>query len=98
MLAMSSFAFDDEIHQASGMGDLAKVKALLKKNPELVYSTDSAGASPLHFAAQFDRKDVAKLLLANKADVNAKAKDGLSPLQAAVQFDHKKMVELPADQ
>jgi ankyrin repeat protein len=41
------------------------------------------GATPLHFAAQFDRKDVAKLLLANKANVNIKANNGYTPLHVA---------------
>ena len=64
-------------------GDLAKAKALLKDNPELVFSrattgatrlhwADEIGMTPLHVAAQNGSKDVAELLLANKADVNDK--------------------------
>ena len=54
-------------------GDGEKVKALLKGNPDLVFSKDTNGWTPLHFAADRGDKDLVELLLANKADVNAKA-------------------------
>jgi ankyrin repeat protein len=94
-LAWSGLAFCGEIHDAARDGDLAKVKALLKVNPDLVFSTDTRlGATPLHFAASMGSKNIAELLLANKADVNAKAKDGRTPLHLAAQLGHKDVVEL----
>ena len=39
-------------------------------------------------------KDVAELLLANKADVNARDNDGDTPLHMAAMKGHKDMVEL----
>ena len=80
-LAWSSFAFCGEIHDASQTGDLAKVRALLKSNPSLVSSKDENGDTPLHWAACFDHKDVAELLLASGADVNAKDGRGLTPFE-----------------
>ena len=47
-LAWSSLAFCGEIHDAAKDGDLEKVKALLKDNPDLVFSKDNDGATPLH--------------------------------------------------
>jgi ankyrin repeat protein len=41
---------------------LEKVKALLKDNPNLVFSKDNNGATPLHYAAK-RHKDVAELLV-----------------------------------
>ena len=79
-LAWSSLAFCGEIHDAAKRGDLAKVKALLKDNPDLVFSKDNDGKTPLHLAAVYGHKDVAELLLANKAEVNAKDNDGDTPL------------------
>jgi hypothetical protein len=93
-LAWSSPAFCGEIHDAAENGDLEKVKALLKDNPNLVFSKDDNGAMPLHYAAYGGRKDVAELLLANKAEVNAKAKNGETPLHMAAQNGHKDVVEL----
>ena len=41
VLAWSSLAFCGEIHDAAKAGDLEKVKALLKDNPDLVFSKDN---------------------------------------------------------
>jgi ankyrin repeat protein len=66
-LAYSTPAFCDEIHDAANIGDLIKVKALLKDNPGLVTGKDDGGLTPLHWAAMECRKDVAELLLVNRA-------------------------------
>ena len=50
-LAWSSLGFGGEIHDAAKAGDLAKVKTLLKDNPDLVFSKDSYGRTPLHLVA-----------------------------------------------
>ena len=42
-LVWSSLAFCGEIHDAAKDGDLEKVKALLKDNPDLVNSKDNNG-------------------------------------------------------
>ena len=93
-LVGGSFAFGGEIHDAARDGDLRRVKALLKDNPNLVLATEDTGATPLHMAAASGRKDVAELLLANKADVNAKANNGATPLQLAAIEDRGDVVEL----
>jgi ankyrin repeat protein len=61
-LAWSSLAFCGEIHDAAKSGDLEKVKALLKGNPNLVFSKDTNGRTPLHCAALQGQKNVAELL------------------------------------
>src|ERR1035441_6479191 len=94
-LAWSSLVFGGEIHEAAKAGDLKKVKALLKDNPELVFSKDTNGITPLYWAADRGNKDVVELLLASKAEVNAKANDGRTPLHAAsAHDDHRDVVEL----
>src|ERR1035438_6337405 len=59
-LAWGGPAFCGEIHDAAGIGDLARVQALLKSDPYLVFSKDPQGATPLHFAAASDHQDVAQ--------------------------------------
>ncbi len=83
MLAWSSQVFCGEIHDAAKNGDLEKIKALLKDNPNLVSSkdTNNINATPLYIAAAFGQTNVIKLLLANKADVNAGADNDVTPLQ-----------------
>jgi hypothetical protein len=80
VLAWSSLAFGGGIHEAARAGELEKVKALLEGNPDLVFSKDNDGRTPLHLAAMKGYKDVAALLLANKAEVNAKDNKGQTPL------------------
>jgi hypothetical protein len=88
-------AFCGPIHDAARAGDLAKVKLLVKEHPDLVSSKDDQyGQTPLHVAAFNDHKDVAEFLLANKADVNAKAKNGSTPLHLAAAKGNKDIVEL----
>jgi ankyrin repeat protein len=93
-LAWSIPAFCGEIHDAVMQGDLAKVEALIKDNPDLVLSKDNIGETPLHIAAAIARIDMINLLLANKANVNAKEKGGWTPLHLAAYWDHKGVAEL----
>jgi len=83
------------IHDAVRDGDLAKVQALLKDNPKLVFSKEEfTGATPLHCAAGTGHKDVAELLLAKGAEVNVADIDGRTPLHYAATMGHKNVVEL----
>jgi ankyrin repeat protein len=84
-LTWNSSVFCGQIHEAAQEGDLEKVKALLKSHPRLVFSKANGG-TPLHYAAAHDHKDVAEVLLAYKADVNARDDDGLTPLFWAVEW------------
>ena len=52
------------------------------------------GGTPLHCAAYHGHKDVAELLLANKAEVNATNNQGETPLHWAAMMGHKDVVEL----
>jgi ankyrin repeat protein len=58
-LACSTPAFCGEIHDATKAGNLAKAKALLKENPNLVLSKDNIGGMPLHWAAYGGHKEAA---------------------------------------
>ncbi len=94
-LAWSGPTFCDPIHGAVRDGDLARVQALLKGSPSLVSSKDNShGATPLHFAAFIGRTVVAELLLANKADFNAKDVNGLTRLHVAAAYGHEEAAKL----
>jgi ankyrin repeat protein len=98
VLAWSRLAFCGEIHDAAAKGDLEKVKALLKANPDLVFSKGTNdwglwdGGTPLHFAVVSGRTNVIELLLVNKADVNAKDNMGRTPLHWVRDKDAAKML------
>ncbi|HAX75766.1 MAG TPA: hypothetical protein DCY88_08005 [Cyanobacteria bacterium UBA11372] len=52
------------------------------------------GYTPLHLAAQCNSKDVASVLIANGADVNAKDQYVGTPLAYTAGFERKELVEL----
>jgi ankyrin repeat protein len=89
-LALNRPAIFSEIHDAALMGDLGRVKALLKGKPDLVFSKDNHGDTPLHFAADRGQRDVVELLLAS----NAKFKNGDTALHFAADKGHKDVAEL----
>jgi ankyrin repeat protein len=79
VLISTSLALCQGIREAVGKGDLAEVKALLKGDPDLVFTKDSFGMTPLQVAVIMGHTDVTELLLANKSDVNARDKAGQTP-------------------
>jgi ankyrin repeat protein len=89
LLAWSIPAFCGEIHDAVQTRDLAKVRALLKANPEMVSGRDVLGYTPLHYAVS---KEMVALLY--KADVNSKSSNSITPLHAVVMDCPKDVVEL----
>lgn len=84
----------EEIHDAAQQGDLAKIKELLEKNPELLEARSENEKTPLHFAAQGGHKEIVELLLAKGADVNAKNSAMETPLHYAAALGHKEVVDL----
>lgn len=85
--------FGGPLHEATRKGDIALVQTLLARSPERVFDEDADGCTPLHEAARTGKKDVAELLTAHGADINARTKGGWTPLHAAVSGEHKEIVE-----
>src|SRR5665213_1307291 len=94
LASSASPSFCGEIHDAAKVGDLVKVKALLSGNPDLVFSKDVKGNTPLYWAALEGHRDVAALLLANRGDANAKSSAGDTPLLGAAYDNYVDVVKL----
>ena len=90
----STMATDSTIHDAARDGELEKIKVLLKDNPDLVFSKDENGATALLTAALGGHKDIAELLLANKADVNATNNYRMTPLHVSALKGYKDIAAL----
>ena len=81
------------IRNALEKGNVEKVQAMLKDEPDLALKKDSEGATLLHEAAFGGNKDVAKMLLATKADVNARDNYGRAPLYYAAAMGNQDVAE-----
>jgi ankyrin repeat protein len=75
---------DCAIGDAAWAGDIGKLNALLKGQPDLVSSKDAAGNTALHWAALGGSAEAVQALLAAKADPNAANSDGDTALHLAL--------------
>lgn len=76
--------------------EIKTIQAMIKDNPDLINAMEPGANSqtPLNAAVANGHLKVAKFLLENHADVNAKGSGGLAPLHIAAQANNKAMVEL----
>jgi ankyrin repeat protein len=96
MLIWSSLALCGVIHEAVKNNDMAKVRELIRNDPDLVFSRDEDGFTPLHLAAANGQKDMVEFLLTSKAEFDAKDNAGSTALHqaAAAEGEHTDIVEL----
>ena len=90
--AIRLYDFKSTIHQAADAGDLAKVKAFIQEGIDV--NTKVHGCTPLHCAARYGHKEVAQLLIAKGADVNAKDTRGRTPIDLAINQGRKEIAKL----
>jgi ankyrin repeat protein len=84
------------IHRAANNGNIEAVKKHLADGVDVDAKSWElfAGFTPLYLAAGEGHKEIAELLIAAGAEVNAKDEDGLTPLHYPVAKGHKDIVEL----
>jgi ankyrin repeat protein len=71
------------------------VKGFLEKDNKAVNARTNGGETPLHLAARLGHLEVAEVLVAHKADVNAlDGSSKLTPLHRAARYGHVEVVAL----
>ncbi len=95
-LTWSSTAMCEVIHEAVKNNNLPEVTRLIENDPNLVFSKDENGFTPLHLAAANGYRGMVDFLLTTKADVNARDDSGSTPLHqaAAAEGEHSDIVEV----
>jgi ankyrin repeat protein len=88
------FLAAQDIHKAVGQGDLAKVKELLEKKPELVNTKDSQGNTPLLLAAYRGHSEIVGFLIAKGADLNSLNTYKYTPLHYSILRRHIEVAEM----
>lgn len=82
------FAGESDIIEAAKSGNAEKVKILLKADPSLIRTIDSGiGATALHWALIYGKKEVIKAILAYDPDVNKTEAHGGTTMHWAAHFD-----------
>ena len=84
------------LHEAVFNGDLAKVKEIVKTNPEWIGTHDPGGMTPLFSAAINAQTEIVKFLLLQKADVNAMDKNDRTPLLVLASQPYKEATAMAA--
>ncbi|HET7011763.1 MAG TPA: ankyrin repeat domain-containing protein [Anaerolineales bacterium] len=76
--------------EASALGDLPRVQAILASDPAALQTLSHDGWTPLHLAAHFGRAELVRFLLSRGADVHARSKNTFDnhPLHAALAGRH----------
>jgi ankyrin repeat protein len=82
------------ILQAVRDGDMPVVERLLTADPRLVRASDEYFKTPLHWAAEHDRRDVAQMLLDLGADLEATTSWGATALDWAATMGSTKVADL----
>ncbi len=82
-LAWARYGISGEIHDASALGDLPRIEALLDRDAALANSPGAAGRTPLLYAVEAGKSDAALLLLSRGADPRAKDGQGATALHLA---------------
>ena len=75
-------------------GDLQAVKEQLANGVDINAEDSEFGVTALSWAALLDNTEIAKLLIAKGADINAKSRDGSTPLHSAAFLGHTEIAEL----
>ncbi len=87
-ISQIGFAQESDIIEAAKSGNAEKVEALLGADPELIRTTDSGiGATALHWALIYGKKEVIKAILAYDPDVNKTEAHEGTTMHWAAHFD-----------
>ncbi|MDR6990166.1 ankyrin repeat domain-containing protein [Luteimonas sp. 3794] len=82
-----------EIYDAAVFGQFSRVEELLNQDPSLINAADKYGFTPLHGVVGEHYFDMARLLIARGANINASNDNGTTPLHLAA---YAEMVEILA--
>lgn len=85
---------EHDFFDAIKRGDVHAVAELLRNSPELIASADGVGKTGLHWAAETNQADTARLLLDAGADIEAKTSWNATPLEWAATLGSYKVAEL----
>jgi len=84
----------NSIHDLVRWDEREQVEALIQRSPDAVHELDALEKTPLFFAATFNRPEMARLLVANGADIEAGDRTGYRALHVAASLNHTAVIEV----
>lgn len=88
LFSQSAITAESDIIEAAKSGNVEKIRLLLKANSELINTVDDGiGATALHWALIYGKKEVIKAILAYNPDVNKTEAHGGSTMHWAAHYD-----------
>ncbi len=96
LVCISSTVLAQDIFEAVKKNDMALVKSLLERNPELIKARDGDGRTPLHRAARATpaNLELINLLIEKKVDVNVQDNSGVTALHSVARRAQREAVAL----
>ena len=93
-VSLLTYGAEEEVIQAAKAGDAARIEELLAKNPELVRAKGPGlGATALHWAAIYGRKEAVAVLLRHGADVQAVESHNGTVMHWAAHHDDAEVIQ-----
>jgi ankyrin repeat protein len=85
-----------DIFEATAAGKADQLSEMLKREPESAKRWSADGFTPLHFAAFFNRPEIARMLIRHGTDISAAAKNPMkvTPLHSAAAAHSREIVRL----
>ncbi|EER09630.1 serine-threonine protein kinase, putative [Perkinsus marinus ATCC 50983] len=84
----------EQVFQASRMGDVETLKALMKKQQIDLNVQDKEGWTVMHHASFMGQTHIVRYLIDNGFEIGPKNKFGRTPLHLAAEWDNDEVVEL----
>jgi hypothetical protein len=81
-----------EIHEAIIKDQTEKALELLQGDHDFIKARDKSDCTPLHYAAQYNRPEVAKWLIKHKAEINAIDQEERTPLDLTTDGEMAKLL------
>jgi uncharacterized protein len=85
---------EEEILLVAERGEVQRVQALLESDATLVNARGAHAKTPLHWAAEKNYRDLAEVLLAAGADIDAQTTWGMTPLQWAANMGSREVADV----
>ncbi|MHC4587436.1 MAG: ankyrin repeat domain-containing protein [Planctomycetota bacterium] len=83
----------EALHRAAVDGEIEQVKLLISEGAD-VNAKNSAGWTPLQYAASRGHREIVELLLAHDADVDIGGEDNMTAAEYAMQNNHTEILQL----